>query len=183
MPSSLAFCAGTPRITSTSSGRPLRQSVCMLLPNPGMANVLSTNVSANVCSSGTPHARPTSITSCISRRVVAIADGEECSQVCVSTIVRAVIEFQAAFQTTFSQRWRWMSVLSSTWKQVFPLLSKELNVDNFVSSRVASCERLICRPICRSSDFVCFTMPGWVCVAPTQVCAVSISARNDNQGI
>ena len=101
-PSSLALRTGVPRMMSTSMGFPFSQSVRMLLPMGGMASILSISRSIREYSIGTSEALATSITSCIKRRVIGIAPGDDFSHVCVSSSVKVVSEFQAAFQTTFS---------------------------------------------------------------------------------
>lgn len=56
-----------------------------------------------------------------------IASGLDVSQLCVSSSVAEVNEFQAAFQTTFSQRWRGMS--SRTVNLVPPVVRRSAKVD------------------------------------------------------
>lgn len=80
-----------------------------------------------------------------------------------------VSEFQAAFQTTFSQRWRGMS--SRTVNFVPPVVRRVEKVDRRSCSVEDEGERVEGkRPICMSSLLVWLTYPGEVWVAPVHVC-------------
>lgn len=89
------------------------------------------------------------------------------SQVCVSTKARVVQEFQAAFHTTFSQRF--ICMLGSTSKGVPPLERIEVKVSKRVCSVVLSPPAFEKRPIWVCSDLVCLITPGEVWREPTQV--------------
>lgn len=89
------------------------------------------------------------------------------SHVCVSTRVRVVQEFQAAFHTTFSHRLTCM--LDSTSKGVPPTARIEVKVSKRAFSLVLSASGLEKSPIWVCSDLVCLITPGEVCKEPTQV--------------
>lgn len=84
-----------------------------------------------------------------------MASGLDSSQLCVSSSVAEVNEFQAAFQTTFSQRWRGMS--SKTVNLVPPVVRRSENVDRRVCSVDEGDSGDGKRPICMSSFLVWFT--------------------------
>lgn len=81
-----------------------------------------------------------------------MASGLDASQLCVSSSVAEVNEFQAAFQTTFSQRWRGMS--SRTENLVLPVVRRSENVDRRVCSVDEGDKGDGKRPICMSSLLV-----------------------------
>lgn len=84
-----------------------------------------------------------------------IASGLDLSQLCVSSSVAEVNEFQAAFHTTFSQRWRGMS--SKTVNFVPPVVKRVENVERRVCSTEEGDKGDGKRPICMSSLFVWLT--------------------------
>lgn len=151
---------------STSIFLPALKSPCMLLPIPGMARIFCISWSIKSYSNGTSHLRATSITSRINSRVIIIALGDELSHDWVSSNVRVVREFHAAFHTTFSQRFNCIS--SSMSNGEFPAAKSVVNNSN-CSSSLGLFWFLPYKPSCVCSDFVCLTTPGTSWLAPTQV--------------